>query len=229
MASSCGSVLIALYVSGSAVTYGSSGFCNSTNASMYGLLNTWGTSGAPSGCATGTPSIPGVVSGTCKGYTKPSWQSVFGNPTDGLRDLPDISLFGAVPVVQNALWGHAYVICDSGSGGGCPSGDPTAWTFEGGTSASTPVVAGIQALLMQTSAVSWGKMNPFYYALASAEYGASGSSSCNSSNGITVVSNCIFYDVTAGDMDVPCTTGTTTNNCYLPSGTYGVLSTSTSS
>ena len=37
---------------------------------------------------------------------------------------------------------------------------------------------------------------------------------------------CVFYDVTLGDMDVNCTG---TNNCYLPSGTNGVLSTSNSS
>jgi hypothetical protein len=36
----------------------------------------------------------------------------------------------------------------------------------------------------------------------------------------------VFYDVTAGDMDVNCTG---TNSCYKPSGKYGVLSTSDSS
>ena len=38
-------------------------------------------------------------------------------------------------------------------------------------------------------------------------------------------SACLFYDVTQGDMDVNCTG---THNCYRPSGTNGVLSTSTS-
>jgi uncharacterized repeat protein (TIGR01451 family) len=36
----------------------------------------------------------------------------------------------------------------------------------------------------------------------------------------------VFYDVTQGDMDVPCQGS---SDCYLPSGTYGVLSTSDSS
>ena len=31
-----------------------------------------------------------------------------GNPTDGVRDLPDVSLFAA-----NGVWGHAYVFCNS--------------------------------------------------------------------------------------------------------------------
>jgi len=37
-------------------------------------------------------------------------------------------------------------------------------------------------------------------------------------------SGCVFYDVRMGDMDVDCTGA---NNCYAPSGTYGVLSTTT--
>jgi hypothetical protein len=35
-----------------------------------------------------------VVSGTCQGTAKPSWQSgVVGIPTDNVRDLPDVALF----------------------------------------------------------------------------------------------------------------------------------------
>ena len=47
-----------------------------------------------------------------------------------------------------------------------------------------------------------GNPNPVLYKIAAAEYGASGSSTCNSSNGNTVGSSCIFYDVTLGDMIV---------------------------
>ena len=86
-------------------------------------------------------------------------------------------------------------------------------------------MAGIQALVNQT----WGRQgnpNPVYYQLAATEYGSSGSSSCNSTSGNSVGSSCIFYDVTQGDMDVNCTGS---NNCYRPSGTNGVLSTSSSS
>ena len=69
------------------------------------------------------------------------------------------------------------------------------------------------------------------YKLAAAEYGSSGSSACNSSNGYTVSGSCIFYDVTAGDMVAPCTNYPNTSNyfsCYRPSGTYGVMSTNPS-
>jgi subtilase family serine protease len=212
---SCGSALIASYL-GFGTTYGSTGLCNSTDAITYGLLSISGGSGGPSGCATGAPSTPNVVSGTCAGYSKPAWQSVFGNPNDGVRDLPDVSLFAA-----DGVWSHSYVVCDSDpgdNGGGCFPGT-------GGTSFAAPIMAGIQALVNQHTGIRQGNPNPTYYSLAATEYGESGSASCNSSLGNQVDSSCIFYDVTEGDNDVPCTGS---NNCYTPSGTYGVLSTSNS-
>jgi subtilase family serine protease len=217
---SCGSVLLATYITGSGTTYGSSGFCNSGSGGNF--LTVVSGSGGPSGCATGTPSTSGVVSGTCKGYVKPWWQSIVGNPSDGVRDIPDLSLFAA-----NGLWGHWYIICfsDPANGGTPCTGAPSGWPGYGGTSFSSPIMAGIQALVNQT----WGRQgnpNPVYYQLAATEYGSSGSSSCNSTSGNSVGSSCIFYDVTQGDMDVNCTGS---NNCYRPSGTNGVLSTSSSS
>ena len=47
-----------------------------------------------------------IVSGTCTGIPKPSWQSVVGNPADGVRDIPDVSMFAA-----NGIWGHYTVVC----------------------------------------------------------------------------------------------------------------------
>ena len=217
---SCASVLIAT-ASGYSTTYGSSGFCNSTTGKEYYLTTASG-SGGPSGCATGTASKSGVVSGTCKGYAKPSWQSIVGNPSDGVRDLPDVSLFAA-----NGVWGHYYVYCDTDTndGGSC-SGAPSAWSGAGGTSFASPILAGIQALVNQKQGAKQGLPNPVYYKLASTEYGGGGNANCNSTSGNKASSTCIFYDVTLGDMDVNCTG---TNNCYRPSGTNGVLSTSDSS
>ena len=51
---------------GYSTTYGSSGFCNS--GSKDAVLGAVGGGGGPSGCATGSPSVPNVVSGTCAGY-----------------------------------------------------------------------------------------------------------------------------------------------------------------
>jgi len=227
---SCASSLIATVI-GYSESYGSAGFCNTSFGKEY-FLTTAAGSGGPSGCATGSPSISGVVSGTCKGYAKPSWQSVVGNPSDGVRDIPDVSLFAA-----NGVWSHYYVFCDSDvADGGTPcTGAPSSWAGAGGTSFASPIMAGIQALVNQKNGVTHvGNPNPVYYALASAEYGTTGSPSCNSTNGNTVGTTCTFYDVTLGDMDVPCD-GTTA--CYGSSTRtlfgrttidYGVLSTSSS-
>jgi hypothetical protein len=177
--------------------------------------------GGPSGCATGSPSIFGVVSGTCAGYAKPSWQSILGNPNDGVRDIPDVALFGS-----NGIWGHFYVVCFSGGRDSC-LGTPDTWPGAGGTSLSAPVMAGIQAIVNQKTGRKWGNPNPVYYRLASIEYGSNGSRSCNS-NGSSVDSGCTFYDVTLGDTDVNCQG---TLNCFFgPNpGSQGVLSTSNSS
>jgi len=219
---SCAGELLATYL-GISTTYGSGGFCNSSTANTYGLHTTASGSGGPSGCATGSPSTNGVVSGSCAGYAKPSWQSIVGNPADGVRDIPDVSLFAA-----NGIWGHYYVFCDSDpANGGTPcTGAPSGWSGAGGTSFASPIWAGFQALINQKTGERQGNPNPTYYSLAATEYGASGSSSCNSALGNEVASSCIFYDVTQGDMDVNCTGS---HNCYRPSGTYGVLSISDSS
>jgi subtilase family serine protease len=218
---SCASKLIALYSTGSGVTYGASGFCNSSSGQNFRDLV--GGSGGPSACATGAPSTGGVVSGTCQGYAKPSWQTgVVGIPNDGVRDLPDVSLFAA-----NGLWGHYFVFCysDPNNGGTPCTGAPSGWSGAGGTSFSAPIMAGLQALVNQHTSARQGNPNYTYYPLAANEYGVSGSASCNSSSGNAAGASCIFYDVTLGDMDADCTGS---HNCYLPSGTYGVLSTSNS-
>jgi subtilase family serine protease len=214
---SCASELISSY-EGFATTFGSSGFCNSSSAKNF--INVIGGSGGPSGCATGSPSTAGIVGGSCAGYPKPSWQSVVGNPSDGVRDIPDVSLFAA-----NGIWGHYYVVCysDRNRGGASCSGAPSTWSGFGGTSVSAPEVAAIQALANQRSASRQGNPDPIYYALAATEYGSTGDSSCNSTLGNSVSTSCIFNDVTLGDMDIDCTGS---NNCYQPSGSVGVLSAS---
>ena len=203
---SCGSQLFATFL-GFATTYGSAGLCNSTTASSDGLLEIGAGSGAPSTI-----------------WTKPSWQgSLLGNPADGRRDLPDVSLF------SGGNWGHFYLFCwsDTVNGGAPCTGDPINWSGAAGTSFASPIWAGIQALINQQAGAKQGLPTFRLYQLAAKEYGSGGSSSCNATNGNMVGSSCIFYDVTRGDMDVPCFSGSP--NCYDPSGTLGVLSTSTSS
>jgi subtilase family serine protease len=233
---SCASVLLTTYW-GDSVPYGPSGFCNDTaNLGTIVFVDTVGGGGGPSGCATGTPAVSGVVGGTCAGWAKPAWQSIFGNPSDGVRDTPDVSLFAA-----DGAWNHYYVFCWSDPAGGAPctsAPDPPtlSWSGAGGTSFASPIMAGFQALINQNTGSRQGNPNPTYYILAAGEYGTAGNSSCNSSNGNTVASTCIFYDVTLGDNDMNCLYMDATDlfNCYDPpnifaNGYVGVLSTDNNS
>jgi subtilase family serine protease len=215
---SCASALI-YGLEGYTHPYGSTGFCNSATGKAD-FLTTASGSGGPSSYS-----------------AQPSWQAgVVGLPTKsgGARYLPDVSLFAA-----NGVWGHFYVYCltDTAQGGGpCTysSATDTLALAAGGTSFASPALAGIQALVNQYTGSAQGNPNYAYYKLAAEEYGARGSTKCNSSGGTVAsptlpASSCIFYDVTAGDMDVPCT-GTTNCYGYSKSGStkiYGTLSTST--
>lgn len=220
---SCASALIA-NTQGYGLPFGKNGFCNSALGEAY-FLTTASGSGGPSGCAYGNTSplanTP-AVSGTCKGYAKPSYQSgLFGNPNDKLRDLPDVSLFAA-----NGTWGHYYVFCYSdpanGAGGAPCTGNPANWSGAGGTSFAAPIVAGIQALVNQSTRTPQGNPNYVYYSLAKQEFRGTGKNSCVSTLGKGIESSCVFNDVAQGDMDVNCLGSF---NCYDPSGPNGILST----
>ncbi len=228
---SCAGALLANFL-GFSTSFGPSGLCNHSNAASLGLLTVTAGSGGPSNCASGNsaPIGSGYADGTCGGYAKPSWQAgIFGNPNDGVRDIPDVSLFAA-----NGLWGHYYIVCYSDPGrnrGGSPcSGDLSSWAGFGGTSVAAPIMAGIQALINQRLGGTQGNPNPTLYALAAAEFGSSGNSSCNSSLGNGIGANCIFNDITLGDMAVNCTGS---HNCFPSPQPFnaqnGVLSVSTSS
>jgi len=230
---SCAGALFANYFGLTPLSICNNTAVTSSTGSLNYFLNAFGGSGGPSGCATGTASTRGVVSGTCAGYPKPSWQSgLVGNPADGVRDIPDVALFAS-----NGIWDAYYVVCwsnpDTAVGGGATcTGAPSTWAGFGGTSVSSPIMAGIQALVNQKTTSRWGNPNTVYYSIANSEYGPSGNPSCNSALGGGAASSCLFYDITQGDNDGVCkgsgSGSATLRNCYRPSGTYGVLSTSNS-
>jgi subtilase family serine protease len=196
---SCAGGLNASY-NGFSTGYGPNGFCSSTNAQQNGWIEVTAGSGGPSNCATGAPSNTsfGVASGTCQGYPKPSWQTGAGVPNDGVRDIPDVSMFAS-----NGVWGHYYVTCfsDTNNGGAACRGAPSNWAGYGGTSLAAPILAGIQALINETIGSPQGNPNPVYYSLA-----ASAPS--------------VFHKVTQGDNVVNCSG---IYNCYGFVGTldYG--------
>src|SRR6202012_5716452 len=118
--------------------------CSSSTARQSGLVQVAAGSGGPSGCATGAADTSGVVRGTWQGDAKPRWeQGGTGLRSDGVRDLPDISLFAGTGV-----WGHYYVMCYSNPrNGGAPcTGEPSGWAGAGGTSFGAPILGGVQAL-----------------------------------------------------------------------------------
>lgn len=189
-------------------------FCNSSTGSNF--IDTAAGSGAPSFV-----------------YVRPSWQkNVYGLVADGVRDLPDASLFTA-----NGLYGHALLFCfsDPAQGGSpCDYTNPldTISNSGGGTSFAAPSFAGIQALINQKSGSYQGNVAPIYYDLARLEYGTSSIpntfalQACSAALGNAISPLCLFNDVTVGNIDVPCYGR---NNCYGGVGlSYGALSTSDS-
>jgi subtilase family serine protease len=209
-------------------SYGPDGFCNTKLGSKY-LIDVSG-SGGPSTCFTGKPSIPGVVSGTCTGNPKPSFQTgVPGIPQDGLRDQPDLSFFAS-----NGVWGSFYVECmsDKKTGGtDCTPYNDAIFLGGGGTSFSSPSMAGIQALIDQKHGKQ-GNANYVYYALAAKQFQRKSTAACNASQttGNLPAPSCVFNDITLGDMDIPC--GENKNgvsyDCFGDGkGIIGELSTST--
>lgn len=163
-------------------------------------------------------------------YSKPGWQSgVVGIRQDGKRDIPDVSLFAA-----DGLYTHTLLYCMSDpSQGGSPcdySKPVNAWyNSAGGTSFSAPAFAGIQALINQNAGSRQGNPNFVLYRLAAIEFGSNGApnqgnlTACNATNGNQVAGSCVFYDITKGDIDLPCTG---TLDCYIAANMhFGVLST----
>jgi len=182
------------------------------------LLNIVSGSGGPSSCATKDNT------GAClSGYAKPSWQTGNGVPSDGVRDLPDVSLFASVNSSSNSF----YIICEADAGFfGIPETCSLKnFTFLGigGTSASAPAFAGIMALVNQKMAAQGlsprqGNANYVLYKLAE-QNGAS----CNSSTVAVTGNSCIFYDITKGNNSVPCNPGTPNCGPAPAAGGYGVL------
>lgn len=195
----CASGFVAGYF-GYQTGYGANGFCNSSTALTFGLVEVAGGSGGPSNCATGVPSIFGVASGSCQGYAKPPWQKgLAGIPNDGVRDIPDVSMFSS----EGIIWGHDSIMCfsDEANGGEPCVGPPYGWTGVGGTSLAAPVMAGVQALVNQNVGGTQGNPNYVYYPLAASTPSA-------------------FHTVPQGDIDMPCDG---IENCYGILGTvdYG--------
>jgi hypothetical protein len=86
---------------------------------------------------------------------KPTWQTGTGVPADSARDVPDVSF--------PASYHDAYFGCFAAGGGDCGA---NRFYFFYGTSAGTPSMAAVTALLNQKTGGSQGNLNPLLYRLA---------------------------------------------------------------
>ena len=143
-------------------------------------------------------------------FTKPTWQTgVAGIPSDGQRDVPDVSLSASADHDPYLVCTQIILASDptqSTYTSSCVNGyrisdpgynDDQGLTAYGGTSVSAPSFAGILALIEQKLGTpqGLGNINPSLYTLAS-------SSSTYST---------AFHDITTGNNEVPCTAGSA--NC----------------
>lgn len=144
-------------------------------------------SGGPSNCSMGTDASDGTYSSCSGGYTKPFWQVGTGVPSDGVRDLPDVSLFAAAGENDSG-----YPVCMSTYECVVSDGNLTV-SFVGGTSSSTASMAGIMALIAQRYGPQ-GQADYILYPLAAQHPSA-------------------FHDITVGSNIVPCEQGSP--NCSL--------------
>ncbi len=193
-----------------------------------------GAAGALQNCnnpktATTYQNVVGGSGGQSLLFAKPSWQltGVPGVPNDGVRDLPDISLFAA-----NGQWNHFYLECMSNTAEGgvpCDFTNPNDFLGSafGGTSFAAPDFAGIAALVAELYG-KVGNMAPVLYQIANIQY--KNALLVNQCQTTSFPANplCVFHDIAVGDNSVACEAGTP--NCFtnsLSTKGIGISSTST--
>jgi subtilase family serine protease len=168
------------------------------------------TSGTVTSCTVGSTST-GASNGSIvlsnNGWPKPSWQAgVSGIPTDGVRDLPDISFFGS----DGFLSSSSYLICVSAdnTGNAACSYSATSEPFAqevGGTSVSSATMAGVMALINQKAGTAQGSPNTELYKLAAKQT----YSSCSAESVTAGSTSCYFNDIDTGTNAMPCDYGAT--------------------
>jgi len=181
--------------------------CN--NPSIPEFAVALGGSGGKSNCTSPT----GTTVSTCSGgYAKPAWQAAPGVPNDQKRDLPDVSLFAS-----NGFANSFYILCEADISNNSPC-SASNFTGVGGTSASSPAFAGLMALVNQKTGSRQGNANYVLYAMAAKQ----SSLDCNSSTG--PATGCVFNDITAGTVAMPCVTGSLNCTTSNAGDQFGILS-----
>ena len=162
------------------------------------------TSGATSTGATTNPdtgTAQAALTVVNNGWPMPSWQTgVSGIPSDGVRHIPDVSFFASDGFISYS----AYLICVSEAGSACTYTGTTENTYQevGGTSVSSPTMAGVMALINQKAGESQGSPNAELYTLASKQTYAN----CSAESGKTT-NGCLFNDIDKETNAMPCDNG----------------------
>jgi len=141
---------------------------SATNASALGYIgeSVWNQSGTTLYASGG---------GASTYFAKPAWQYATGVPSDGRRDVPDLAMA--------ASSAHdAYLVYSS------DGQSASTLLAVGGTSAATPAVAGMMALVGQKQGGRLGSVNPVLYGL----------SQLQDAGGAPV-----FHRITSGNNSVP--------------------------
>jgi subtilase family serine protease len=156
--------------------------------------------------------------GICtNGFPKPTWQNAITIPglTSTYRFVPDVSLLaspnypGYIFCTPLDQWVSGSTSTASTCSGGISTAVDTYSSLVGGTSASSPVFAGIVALLNQyLGSAGLGNINPTLYSLAATP------------------GNGAFHAVTSGVNDVYCAPGSPSGQpadviCPNPAGVFG--------
>jgi hypothetical protein len=174
-----------------ATYWNSTNNANFVSAKSYIPEKVWNESCSSSQCGQ-KANLSATGGGVSTFFSKPSWQSgVTGIPSDGKRDIPDISL--------SAASHDGYLLCFQRS---CePDSQNLIHFFNiSGTSASAPSFAAIMALVNQKTGTRQGQANYVLYRLAAAQ----NYSQCNGSSTTSLPSaSCTFRDITSGNNAVP--------------------------
>jgi hypothetical protein len=186
-------------VGGTEFNEGSGTYWNATNNASNGSALfyipevAWNDSASVSGIEAGG-------GGASTLFSKPLWQTGQGVPSDGARDIPDLSF--------SASANHdGYFVCSQLFNSQTQAFTPVCpgqFFAVGGTSASAPAFAGIVALLNQAMNSPQGNINDVLYALAGVSPGP-------------------FHDITSGSNAVPCQMNPPSPDCPATGSGAGMI------
>jgi len=164
-------------IGGTEFNEGSGTYWNTTNDSSYASAQSYIPETSWNDSTTNNLAASG--GGVSQYFSKPSWQTGLGVPSDGVRDVPDLAFPGSADH-------DGYLVYTS-------SGSNTGWYIIGGTSAGAPAFSGILALLN-------------HYLLANGYRSSAGLGNINTQlYGLASSSSPAFHDITAGNNIVTAT------------------------